>query len=682
MIILDNKQIVRRYFRKSFFLAVTATAIFLLTLLALYRLIFFLAFAEGEYQLSDLWKSFHLGVRFDLRVVAFFLLPLFLQRLFSRFPHPRQWSSWFTRIFHALLLIPFFLMLFLDFGHYSYLKERLNATLLDQLGDAKTSFSMVWQTYPVILELLLLTLLVAGTQYVIHRINKYFWYVSQGHLPVKSYVRGESVLCFVLLMVFCYGKISRYPLRWSDAFFSQNQFINQLGLNPHLYFFESLKKSPMVVDEKELIRQYPLLRQYFGLPASAGNPTIKTINQQGLKRSLSTVSGLWPSNQPAPSFIIVQMESLAFDKTSLSGNPLDPTPHLKSLLKESLYFPNFFTPTEATARGLFATLTSIPDVTFDKSTSRNPSQVKKPVLLDQLKGYEKYFFIGGSANWGNIRSLWTANVKGIKIFEEGFYQAPNTDVWGVSDADLFVEAADYLAALTGPFAAYLQSASFHRPYTIPNNPRGFEVRKNLTDNDVQRYGFLSADEYNSMRFQDHALGLLMDRIRRSPLKDRVIVAIFGDHGLPSKGEHIPPGTYLHRVVQHHVPFLLWSTQIPAQELKQVGSQLDILPTLLPFSGQALTTNALGKNLLAPENADQNHPAFLFSFQHKPKHISAIDAQWLWSDTLTGKGLYAYRSLVQGQYMTDQSSQYPEQKTYMENLAKGFYEMAKFLILRK
>ena len=69
--------------------------------------------------------------------------------------------------------------------------------------------------------------------------------------------------------------------------------------------------------------------------------------------------------------------------------------------------------------------------------------IDQRIIFDQFKGYEKSYFLGGSANGGG--NIAQANIKGLKIFEEGSYDEVNrADVWGIDDYDLFKEADDTL----------------------------------------------------------------------------------------------------------------------------------------------------------------------------------------------------------------------------------------------
>ena len=137
--------------------------------------------------------------------------------------------------------------------------------------------------------------------------------------------------------------------------------------------------------------------------------------------------------------------------------------------------------------------------------------------------------IGGSASWANIRGFLSHNIEGLHLLEEGSWKAPNTDVWGLSDLDLFREAAAALTKSPKPFVAVIQTAGFHRPYTIPEDNAGFQI-KQPSEAILKNYGFTGADEYNSLRFSDHSLCEFFKIARQQPWFDNTVFAIFGDHG--------------------------------------------------------------------------------------------------------------------------------------------------------
>mgnify|MGYP007051342214 CR=1 len=76
---------------------------------------------------------------------------------------------------------------------------------------------------------------------------------------------------------------------------------------------------------------------------------------------------------------------------------------------------------------------------------------------------------GGSASWASIRNLVTYNLPGLTLLEMGDFDRPRLDVWGISDLDLFREAHELYRSrpLEQPFLAVIQTATNHKPYSIP-----------------------------------------------------------------------------------------------------------------------------------------------------------------------------------------------------------------------
>src|SRR5690606_30570339 len=111
--------------------------------------------------------------------------------------------------------------------------------------------------------------------------------------------------------------------------------------------------------------------------------------------------------------------------------------------------------------------------------------------------------VGGSAGWANINGLIMQSIDDIKLYEGGYWKAPNVDVWGISDLELFRESDQILRALPEdkPFFAYIQTAGNHRPFTIPPENDGF-VALDVPLETVQEYGSRSVEQYNAVRLLD------------------------------------------------------------------------------------------------------------------------------------------------------------------------------------
>ncbi|MEK7226794.1 MAG: hypothetical protein AAB221_14075, partial [Bacteroidota bacterium] len=125
------------------------TGFFFLLILSLFRLFFHLVYVPaGE---KDFIGVFWMGFRYDARVVCVFLFIVFLAGLFPFFKPftgsvSRKLLFIFTRFFGVLIVVIYTF----DFFHFDYLRQRLNASVLNYAEDAKISSTMVWESYPVI----------------------------------------------------------------------------------------------------------------------------------------------------------------------------------------------------------------------------------------------------------------------------------------------------------------------------------------------------------------------------------------------------------------------------------------------------------------------------------------------------------------------------------------------------
>lgn len=613
-----------------------------------------------------LLESLYLGVKFDLRLTALCSFPLFV---ILSIPVVDLIKNSFAALLFKFFSTALFIFLLIayssDFGFYAYLSERLSSSALIFFNTPMISLKMVWESYPVVWGGLAILVLAIG---FFKLISAYVDAYDRTFQIIPVWQRLLSILgLFFVIILSAYGKFSYYPLRWSEAYFSSDSFISSFTLNPVLNFFDTMKYKKKNYNLEQVKKYYPLVSKYLGV----NEPDNEKLN------FIRTVKGR-ESMSLDHNVIVVMLESLASNKTSLTNNPLDPTPYLKKIAEESTVFTNHFTPTEATARGVFATVTSNPDLTIGKgSSSRNPFIINQHSLINELKHLkDKFYFLGGSASWGNIRGIFTNNINDIQIYEEGSYSAPRIDVWGISDADLVYEADKILKKQKEPFFAYIQTSGFHRPYTIPEHIKGFEKKK-FPKEEIEQYGFHSNEELNSMRLQDFALGELFRLAKENGYYDKTIFVIYGDHGLPSLDSlNMPKGFMSHQLIKHHVPLVIHSKELVqvAQENK-VASQVDIMPTVLGLIGVPYSIRTLGRDLFN-NDYDDRRAALMYSWHAKPERFSLIDQDFLLMSVAGRVGLFQYKT---DEPTKDVSSEFPEVTQKLKDLSRGLLETGRYLM---
>jgi phosphoglycerol transferase MdoB-like AlkP superfamily enzyme len=622
-----------------------------------FRLAFWVVFRETLAGASweDLARALYLGSKFDLRLALLLLLPLALLGwipLFDPARHRAARIGWLAYL--ALAQCVVLLLYFVDFGHYDWVRVRLNASLIDHLTPIGVAAQVAWEAYPVVPGVLVL-LLLTGAFYWIARRAAQSTLAGTGGSLAKWPKRALIAALVVLYAGSIYGKWSRYPLRWSEAYFSSSEAVAALALNPVLFLTDTAENRNLPYDADKVREHYATTAALLG---------IRSPDPHKLDFARYVV----PPKKPAIRYnlVVIHLESLAAFKAGIFGNRMNGTPALDAIAKEGLLFTNFFVPEVPTPRSVFEMLTGIPDVNGATTASRNPLIVGQHTLVNALEGYEKYYFLGGSATWGNIRGLFTHNIPGLRVFEEGDYDAPQVDGWGVSDVVLFDKAHKTLREEKKPFFAFIQTAGNHRPFGIPDDHPGFELAKadakELADN-----GFDSLAAFNGLRYLDFALGSFFEKARKDPYFANTVFVMYGDHGNPSTVQ--TPWQEL-LLTGYHVPFVIYAPGLikKGRQIDTTASLTDALPTSLGLLGVPYLNTALGRDLLDLGPGDRHFSLIGLN--------GVLDDEFYFRLDPGGPRLFRYRS---DSGAADVHQRYPEKVAEMQKMQEALYETSKYLL---
>jgi phosphoglycerol transferase MdoB-like AlkP superfamily enzyme len=328
---------------------------------------------------------------------------------------------------------------------------------------------------------------------------------------------------------------------------------------------------------------------------------------------------------------------------------------------------------------MFGITTSVVDVTRFKTSSRNPLVVDQRVIANDFIGYDKFYFLGGSANWANIRAVFANNIKGLKVIEEKDHKSKRVDVWGISDLDLLKEAADRLVLEKKPFLATIQLAGFHRPYTIPEDRGDFRLLDKSVD--YKRAGFNSIEQLNSIRFSDYALGEFFKKVKQSSLIENTLFVITGDHGIPDEGGvNISKAYHIHGLERYHVPLVLFAPKIlEPKEDQRIASEIDIMPTVASLVGIEHKLTTLGRDLMETKY-DKSRVAFIFdSYAPKVSYSLLSDEFYYKMRNKDKEELFLFKDGAEPGI--DVKTQYPEVFKKLSSLAHAFYEANRYFLYK-
>jgi phosphoglycerol transferase MdoB-like AlkP superfamily enzyme len=638
------------------------------------RGIIYFHFKPTEANWYSMLSSFWMGSRYDAREISILCLLLLLM---GCVPALHPFATKKGKVAYRLLLLLFIatttIMYVIDFLHFNYLRQRLNASAWGLLEDGKLSTKMVWQTYPVLTWLLVIIIITTGMYWVVKRIHALI-----SKLPFINN-RKTTIIAMAVGILLCavgiFGRIGQYPLRWSDAFNLGDDFKANIALNPFQSFFSSLTARKSTYNIQKVKQYYPLLQQYLQLP-----PTPDTSIRYA--RNLFNTQPPDTSALLQPNIVLIICESFSAYKSSMWGNPLNATPYFNSLCQQGIFFDNCFTPHIGTARGVWATLTGIPDVELNKTASRNARMVNQHTIINEFKGYEKLYFLGGSSSWANIRGLLTNNIRGLRLYEEGSYKASAIDVWGISDKNLFLEAHQVLKQEQHPFFAVIQTADNHRPYTIPKEDEAVFKKIKVPAGSLHSFGFESNDELNAFRYTDFCFEQFIEAAKKEKYFNRTIFVFVGDHGIAGNaGNMFPPAWTANGLTAYHVPLLFFAPGLhySPQRIHAIASQVDVLPTIAALAKLSHYTNTtLGKDLLQQWKQDSGRSNKAFIIDHNNKTIGLVSGDWYFTESLEGQ----QKKMLPANWLHPNHTTTASDSLFNNavNYTHAFYETAKYWLL--
>jgi len=626
-----------------------------------FRIATVILFKPKNISVFELAPSFWLGLKYDLRWIAIVLSPIIVLSIFKKFSpfhSVRTKKAWTIYLAIITLIIMFFYGA--DFGNFSYNHTRIGASALNFKDDPYEMFRMVWESYPIIWILIGLGIAVFFAAQLFRRTHgavdaNNYWHKFE-------YKRRWYLAALLLMCWFVFGFPNFKPLTRQDAYKLNDNFKSYLALNPFQNFITSLKQRKPDFNTSGAAKHYAIISDYLQLNPSVDNNYERVVMPNS------------HSLESKPNVVLVLCESFSMYKSSMSGNKLNSTPYFNELCKQGIFFNRCFTPTFGTARGLFATITGIPDVQMAKFSTQNAEAVSQHTIINDFDGYNKFYFIGGRSQFNNFRGLMS-NVNGIDIYEKGKYKSPEINVWGISDRDLFSEANTVLKQQNKPFFAVIQTAHNHRPFMLPPNEKEFTCEKPDKET-LLKNGFESQAEYEAFCYTDFCFKQFIETAKQQTWFNNTIFVFVGDHGVEGESGSVYPKVWAsHRLNDEHVPLLYYAPALlQPTTYNYTVSQIDVLPTLAGMIHQPYTNSTLGRDVINQPNIF--HSAFII--HHDEGNIGMVtdDYYYVKNVNITHEELVPVKDGVP--ILTPQQSD--SVKRRLSQLTSAFFETGKWMLV--
>ena len=620
----------------------------------------------GSY--NELINAFWIGFRFDLRLSSIILLPIIISFIIPFYNTLNQsFLRLLSRIYLRFVSVVIIFLYAFDIGNYSYLNHRLDISSLKLLENPHIAFVMVKESYPIVLLLIGLMTLI---WFVWLKINQLFIILNNRPriFNFSQNILGSILSGMIILLAF-WGTFRQYRLLWSDAHFSKDPFVVSSAINPILYLYETQSFILEDFNEDKTRKNYNLMVEELGVRS----PNFKSLSfsRKIMNRDL----------KQKPNIVIVFLESVGYNRMSRSGNPLNVSPNLDQLSLESIFFDRFYIPMVGTARSVFGLITGIHDVASIETASSNPRIVDQYSSINALVDYQKYYIMGGSASWRNVRGLLINNIPDIKLIEQEDLDYPRLDVWGISDNDLFKAADKTFQSIESsePFFAIIQTATNHRPYSIPENIEGF-ILKDFDKTVLSNAGFDSQKQYNAMRMLDHAVGEFISNAKSAPYFKNTIFLFFGDHGTSDpRALHMAPSDFDLKLRSFQVPFFIYSPELIEGGIvrSDISQLVDILPTVNGLAGNSYVNRTMGRDLLN-DIIPSDPLALIINKKMATQHIAVVGQEYYLSMSKDGSDIQLH-DLWSDEPLVDVKVKYPEiTRSYSQRL-ESIYETAKYML---
>ena len=580
-----------------------------------------------------LWNGF----RFDTAVSCYMLALPLLMLIAGEVAHIRK--RWYYSIAHYMLMVLYTVGFFAcaaDIPYFCYFFQRLDAASLGLTDSFGMAASMIVSEPMYVVYLGVFVVVSVGWWLLGRLIFKRVLLSNLDERLPMGWGIGIGVVLLAVGFVGMRGTLSgKSPLRTGTAYFCNDAFLNQIGLNPVFTFMKSMEEvgksanQPLaLMDEAEA---EAVLAEWRAIPIDS------TLAEAHLRLEDGT------------NVVLVLMESMSAEKTGLSRTGESLTRHLDSLMARSMTFTEAWSAGIHTHNGIYSSLYGHPALLARHMIKGTPIPRMHglPHVLKEA-GYRTTFFMTHQEDYDNMRGFLYQNGFDRVVGQSDYPSREVVGTWGVPDHVMFNHLIEHLdsTAAQGPFFACAMTCSDHGPYIIPE---GIDLKCRETDR-----------KRAIVEYADWAIGHLMHLASNRPWIRKTVFDFVADHAARMDALYDMALSY------NHVPLLFYAPgRIEPHVVDRLAQQIDIAPTMLGMLGLDDSGSMLGIDL-------RNHvrPYAYFSADDK---IGVVDGEMLMIYRVKQKNTSLYR--YKENSTDDLAGEYPERAAAMRRHAFGLTQIS-------
>jgi len=459
--------------------------------------------------------------------------------------------------------------------------------------------------------------------------------IVENVLKVQDFIYLLSPILLILTYIRTRKKMNIKNREKRDT---RKLIVSMIGSGIVLLFF-LISLTPLEIGRyaKQWNREYIVMR--FGVYAYQLNDIVKSIEPQltslfGYDKALKTFNEYYkdrPDEQQiineytgifeGKNVLVIHYESMQNLNIGLEFNGVEVTPTLNKLVKDSIYFSNFYSQVSVGTSS---------DTEFTFNTSLMPTNNgtafvsyfnREYVAIPSLLKEKGYYTFSMHANNG---SFWNRNTMHETLGYKRFYSKTDYEIdeWiglGLSDKSFYKQSIEKLKEINAkgqPYYGTIITLTNHTPFSDVDLYGEFDVslKEKVYNEETDEYeevtypymeGTKLGNYFKSAHYADVALGEFIDALEEEGILDNTVLVIYGDHDARlSKSDYkklynydketdsvrdceedddtcvrIDTNTY---ELLRKVPLLIYSKETKdglAQEVTNVMGMYDAMPTL-------------------------------------------------------------------------------------------------------
>ena len=391
----------------------------------------------------------------------------------------------------------------------------------------------------------------------------------------------------------------------------------------------------------------------FGIFAYQVNDIVQSLepkinNLFGHDKALKLVSDYYKENTPTASdnevtdifkgknVLVIHAESLQSVAINRKFENKEVTPFLNKLVKEGIYFNNFYSEvgvgTSSDAEFTFSTslMPSNNGTVFVNYFDREYNTIQK---MFKNSGYYTFSMHANTGDFWN-RATMHENMGYDKFYSKSSFDIDETIGLGLSDKSFFKQVVPMIKEINEekdkPFFGTLITLTNHTPWSdlelMDEFPTTWTV--DIDGEKVTRdyiNGTTLGDYFRSVHYSDQALEQFVNELDSNGLLDDTVIVIYGDHDarigkkyyntlynydpytdtVKEEGDegYVDYNEYRYQL-DKKVPFIIWGKDQKIQkEMSNVAGMIDALPTLSNMFGVGVNEYQLGHDLFNMKKGD-------------------------------------------------------------------------------